>query len=329
MCPVGQGGFAVEHIGDYTVVYDCGSDSSPYMLSNSICRLSHEINLVDILFISHFDKDHVNGIKYLLDRVSVKKAVTPLIPDELKVAYGQYTDGSYTDIMALLRNYNIDIDEVGDKEDNLKPYGFETIWEWLAKSMMTTADFTKVKIQMQASGINVELLKEDAYYLDKEKENINNAFKVVFGAKGPNAKGLIMLSQRCKNTTTRMSLIYQGREWPTKNTSRLASKESSCLYVGDADLKNRTNVKIVKEFLKNYIVEKPLMLMQIPHHGSHYNVGVRFEKDFESHYYFVNDTSVNRLQKNVNLYNSLTKQKKLLLSSDKCTDLYVTVTEIR
>ena len=44
ICLVGQGGFAIEHIVDYTVVYDCGSVFSPYMVSNSVYHLSHEDN---------------------------------------------------------------------------------------------------------------------------------------------------------------------------------------------------------------------------------------------------------------------------------------------
>lgn len=329
ICPVGQGGLAIEHIGDYSVVYDCGSVSSPYMVSKSIDRLSHEVNLVNILFISHFDRDHVNGIEYLLNRVKVKKAVTSLIPDDLKFVYGKYTNGAYSDIMTLLRNYNVEIDEIGDKEGNAAPYGYNAIWEWLAKSMMTKGDFAKVENLLQVLGIDLNKLEADPIYLDKVKENINNAFKTVFGAKGPNAKGLVVLSQRCKNTVTRMSMIYQGCEWPTKNTTRLASFESSCLYVGDADLKNRTNKKELKDFLKKYRVETPFMLMQIPHHGSKYNIGASFEKDFDARYYFVNDIDTDRLEKNPVLYNSLTSQKKLLLSGGKCTDMYVAETVIK
>lgn len=71
------------------------------------------------------------------------------------------------------------------------------------------------------------------------------------------------------------------------------------------------------------------MLMQIPHHGSHYNIGARFERDFEARYYFVNDIDTDRLEKNPVLYNSLTSQKKLLISGGKCTDLYVIETVIR
>ena len=53
-----------------------------------------------------------------MNRVKVKKAVTSLIPDDLKFVYGKYTNGAYSDIMTLLRNYNVEIDEIGDKEGN-------------------------------------------------------------------------------------------------------------------------------------------------------------------------------------------------------------------
>ena len=89
------------------------------------------------------------------------------------------------------------------------------------------------------------------------------------------------------------------------------------------------NKKELKDFLKKYRVETPFMLMQIPHHGSKYNIGASFEKDFDARYYFVNDIDTDRLEKTPVLYNSLTSQKKLLLSGGKCTDMYVTETVIK
>lgn len=74
--PVGQGAFYTEEFFDcnneraHTVVYDCGSRTKigrnnciKKVVSGSFAEKQH----IDVLFISHFDEDHINGIKYLWD----------------------------------------------------------------------------------------------------------------------------------------------------------------------------------------------------------------------------------------------------------------------
>ena len=146
--PVGQGGFACEMIGDYIVVYDCGSLTSNSMVESCIEYLSTITNHVDILFISHFDTDHVNSIRYLVSSVLVKKAVMSLIPKELKAAYGAYTNGAYTSIVGLLTGNDIEIIEVGGEEDSKHLIVYQDIWEWLAKSMMNKTEFASVTAHM-------------------------------------------------------------------------------------------------------------------------------------------------------------------------------------
>ncbi len=326
--PVGQGGFACEMIGDYVVVYDCGSVTSNSMVESCIEHLSTITDHVDILFISHFDTDHVNSIRYLVNSVQVKKAVVSLIPQELKAAYGVYTNGAYTYIVGLLTGNDIEIIEVGGEEDSRHLIPYQNIWEWIAKSMMNKTDFASVKTHMEAAGIDINRLN-DANYLEIEKVDINNAFKTVFGAKGPNTRGLIMLSQHCKKVKVRWAKILKGcRIGCMSHRMEAECDVSSCLYVGDADLKNRINNKIVQAFLDQNSTEKPLFMMQIPHHGSQYNIGAQFETDFPAKYYFVNDEDTKRLQKSACLFDSLMKQKKLLVSRGHCQDLIKSFAEI-
>lgn len=320
--PVGQGGFAGERIEDYVVVFDCGSISSTSMVESCIDRVYREIDHVDLLFISHFDNDHVNGIRYLLSYLTVKRAVVSWIPKELRAAYGVYTNGAYTATMGLLRDNNVEVEQIGEEERNEKNYGFQQIWEWIAKSMMTMDEFKKITANMQAAGIDVARLTSDPYYLENQRENVNTAFKDEFGAKGPNTKGLIMLSQKCAGVPKSETVIDIGCWLGCGPFDRMGTfEETSCLYVGDADLKNKTNKKLVKDFLDNHRWEQLLLMMQIPHHGSQYNIGAQFETDFSARYYFVNDIDTKRLQKNVNLFKSLTSQKNLLVSRGLCMDL--------
>ena len=326
--PVGQGGFSCEMIGDYVVVYDCGSLTSNSMVESCIDRLSTMTDHVDILFISHFDTDHVNSIRYLVSSVLVKKAVMSLIPNELKAAYGVYTNGAYTSIVGLLTGNDIEIIEVGGEEEDRLVMPFQNIWEWIAKSMMNNAEFVSVTIHMQAVGIDINRLN-DAGYLESEKVDINNAFKTVFGAKGPNTKGLIMLSQHCKGVNVRYAELLIGcRRGCMPYRMEAESDVSSCLYVGDADLKNKANNKMVQDFLDCNRSEKTLLLMQIPHHGSQYNIGAQFEADFPAKYYFVNDEDTKRLQKSLGLFSSLMKKKNLLVARGRCQNLICSMSKV-
>ena len=72
--PVGQGAFYSEIFNvrkeKFTAVYDCGSNNNA-PLSSEI----DEFNTVDLIFISHFHNDHINGIK----KIQQKGEQNPLI----------------------------------------------------------------------------------------------------------------------------------------------------------------------------------------------------------------------------------------------------------
>lgn len=243
--PVGQGGFAAEQIGDFTIVFDCGTLTSRSMIECCIDELCRKAQHIDILFISHFDKDHVNSLHYLLSHIKIKKAVTTFIPKELRIVYNIYTNGAYQAIQNLLGESDIAIEEIGsDGDTERRFFPYRAIWEWLAKSMMSNNDFKQVTNYLQTNGIEESKLT-DANYLEKEKDNVNNAFKKVFGPTGPNAKGLILLSQKSADTEIINISLSQGCLECTYFKWYNICEESSCLYVGDADLHNSNNDNIV------------------------------------------------------------------------------------
>ena len=328
--PVGQGGFVAEQIEDFTIAYDCGTVTSTPMIESCIDFLSHRVNHINVLFISHFDKDHVNSLRYLLNHIKVKKAVTTFIPADLRTAFGIYTNGAYSDIITLLGDNGVEEIEMveGGENDNGKQYSFGTIWEWIAKSMMTGADFAKVMKELRVMRIDLTRL-DDAGYLEQEKEKVNNAFKKAFGTKGPNAKGLVVLSQKCDGVSVEDVRLGQGCHWSDYLGWAIESDVSSCFYVGDADISSKNRNNVLKAFLSNRKSENVLLFMQIPHHGSKSNVMAGFENDYQAKYYFVNDKNTNRLQKNVALYSTLTMRKQLLVSRALPQDIIVSETEIR
>ncbi len=89
--PIGQGGFFTEqHLfagGDnFTIVYDCGvtgnSRDRDFVVQHPDL---HGID-IDVLFISHFDSDHVSMLNVLKNHVrQIKKVVMPLLHDDERI----------------------------------------------------------------------------------------------------------------------------------------------------------------------------------------------------------------------------------------------------
>lgn len=83
--PVGQGFFSSQQIlyGDekFTCVYDCGSVSEKhdYLLNKYMDDLRKTTNTIDLLVLSHFDADHINGVKNLVEKFNIKKIVIPYL----------------------------------------------------------------------------------------------------------------------------------------------------------------------------------------------------------------------------------------------------------
>ncbi|OMQ17577.1 hypothetical protein [Serratia oryzae] len=150
--PVGNGTFKTGSIFDsrrgnfFNWVYDCGSTRSLTLnrILENITAQSGWPNYIDMLVISHFDNDHVNGVETLLRHCRVKSLVLPFSEwtqsvREISVLGKKGTSPS----AALLqlnplqwlasRNFDVHVDEVilvqgesdlpsvGSEEENPKP----------------------------------------------------------------------------------------------------------------------------------------------------------------------------------------------------------------
>lgn len=108
--PVGQGAFYSESFytgfGKFNMIYDCGSMSKG--VDNVISESFNKKDDIDILFISHFDSDHVNKIALLKKSVNkIKKVIMPLIPDGDKgilLAFNIASNREYQDCANIIIN---------------------------------------------------------------------------------------------------------------------------------------------------------------------------------------------------------------------------------
>ena len=81
--PVGQGTFYSERHDNLNIVYDCGTMSPK--IARSVVEDAFKGEVVDVLFISHFDKDHIASIPDLKNSAKqIKAVVLPLLNNQQK-----------------------------------------------------------------------------------------------------------------------------------------------------------------------------------------------------------------------------------------------------
>lgn len=88
--PVGHGAFYTERFYDhgdnnvFTAIYDCGGKDQA-VVQRIIDQILSRDNHVDYLFISHFHRDHINGLRYLLNKAQVDHIVLPQMEETLLI----------------------------------------------------------------------------------------------------------------------------------------------------------------------------------------------------------------------------------------------------
>lgn len=105
---IGQGCFyggAIKHNNEkFVIVYDCGSITKGNPLKLAIDKFKKEYNHIDLLIISHFDSDHVNGIEDLIKGIRVERIILPYMPLWYRIALIANTSGENTGYNNMLIN---------------------------------------------------------------------------------------------------------------------------------------------------------------------------------------------------------------------------------
>ena len=135
--PVGQGAFFSEHFllesgkSIFNIVYDCGTNSTKpeNMVENNADNMFSCLanNHVDVLFISHLDDDHVNKIKYLIEKKYVDEKtiiIMPLYNEEEVLCISLAINKDLTKLFSILKKINstilfvkpIDIESLSSSE---------------------------------------------------------------------------------------------------------------------------------------------------------------------------------------------------------------------
>lgn len=295
--PVGQGAFyseehQFENGENCTIVYDCGSTSSKVVKARMGSDLSSKD--VDILFISHFHKDHISGIKYL----NPKKIIIPYM-DEYDIVLAlvkSKIDGEDFDAnmkatlqkdfpnatIVEVRKVNIENDSYGQNVDTRSDLvgeidsgipiewsednAIDEKWLYIPYNFDNQAKKFAEKIAKELA-VDCEDFKQHIQTYLKNRAILSKIKKIYEQLGGLNESSLILVSA-CRNEESPMLRLWRSCYCsPFCLFHELREYYSGCIYTGDITISQEL-VRSLSRLLQQAKLAKKIQTLQIPHHGS-------------------------------------------------------------
>ena len=302
--PVDQGAFYSERhsFHNINIVYDCGTTNPKSPAKRRVVNQSfRKDEVIHILFISHFDKDHISLIDTLKNTVSrIERVVIPLLYDEEKIflsnAYKLLGEphlanlvsnpseffGRETQVIAIqpgseeriIEPHPVDVSEFRETVRKI-PNGTPLIlnglndWVYIPFNHEYQNRYKEFLCKLQEKNIDIDELKNNPNYTleTRVKETIKKIYKEINGNINENSMFLYSGPLRKKDLDMH---CRRGRYWWYDifywrfpyYPHHCDSYRVACLYTGDGNL-NKVNVRTIYQQYWDLIGT-----IQIPHHGS-------------------------------------------------------------
>lgn len=321
--PVGHGAFFVEKL-DYggerplIAVYDCGDSAKGALVQKyaqqEFGKTDNDYRIIDVLFISHFDSDHINGLEYIKPYITQNTRVfLPFFYDKYKKLYKSSKQEGIKIILKILSDAGIkpilvkyqeegqpadfDLDKPladGDHVSNDSPYpvipsgtpvvkSTLPIWKYVPYNLFNEAKlFHKFRAEIKASKNWSEgkLNTPDTWTKDEIRE-LRQIYST-FSTYSINSNSLIVLSKPIITEYMFMDKClgeYIQDGYLVKHDScHPTAVVASSLYTGDTVLKRGSVGKYHQAYLhllaRLNLHTNRVGIMQIPHHGSSNNVNI-------------------------------------------------------
>lgn len=272
---VGNGLFAMEETDGIRSVYDCGGQNQP-LIDKAILRAVNNRHVhIDNLFISHYHKDHVNGLATLLSYCDVDRIILPMIPNLTRVLNYSTIPGNYHYSAFVLNPYSyiqqvspdtkiieISTDEEGGQNDN------GTRFENIDKDTVIHGKFSMCR-------------QRDWLYVVYNRRSLSDeeldSFLTKLGLDLDSSTDDIIKKLRQKPGNTlldSLKTVFSGKEMARLNdysmtvwSGRASDEKDGCFFTGDYNAK--LHYKDLKMIYGHYLQSSKII--QIPHHGSEYN----------------------------------------------------------
>lgn len=263
---VGQALFCKEQVENFSIVYDCGGENEG-IIRDAIHRAFKRGDCIDMLFLSHYDRDHINGVFVLLNYCKVHHLILPMLSNLHRfIEYEDMHTSSleveifFNDAEEYIRQHLLDTkvhyvtnslegDTYGDLESLPKEIASNSIicgngsLKWLYKVYNRLLMDSKIESMfLEKLGLpstaTFDTIKEK---WTQQKICIKKAFANI---------GIIKIEEINDYSMT----LYSGCD----------IEKSGCLYLGDYNAR--------QNFDELYIAYKDVWpkinIIQVPHHGS-------------------------------------------------------------
>lgn len=317
--PIGQGAFYTETLhrpgsnDDKHIVYDCGVLPLSNRLKEEVGNILPKGSIIDVLFISHFHADHVNGIKLLAERHKIKHVVVPQIDDyewfyimenylttdiadvnivsDVRAAIGdakliqvepigENKNGVVSDEPTALDSFN------GTLINGLSPLAIDSkdyaLWHYIVVNPLLKGDLETLKRELQNIDYDGRKLTIDDLQnpdiLTAVRKDIQAVYEKVF--KGGNEYSMCMLSEQAERKQHESYSRYNKRFLHRMNCEYYRHRyEEYRIYDVDGGLYCGDADFLhcdTLECLKERLGERVLNvgLLQLPHHGSKENFNI-------------------------------------------------------
>ena len=323
--PVGQGAFYSEvfRMDDkvcFVTVYDCGSETAPKgktvsALGQQILEFKNRLGpnpKIDILFISHFHADHVNGLSNLLSGVEVKKTVVPMLNNETILVARAYNHLNFDtktaeecdSIMQELysglpesprfgeiifvkpmspeaardSNEGGKLISNGREIDSGDSINNDPFWEYVPFNSFELSDTRAIKFRHDLDVLCYTKYGDTRHDLSavilEHRDDVHKLYKGAIGHANENIYCLLLVSRPVAGVVP-----------------KTLSRESHGLYLGDFDYHQKSNPW---DRLTCKIDYKTMGTVQVPHHGAKANWDSGKMLDGQQRDYIVSSGSTNR-----------------------------------
>lgn len=314
--PVGQGGFYTEyhHNDDFKIVYDCGewkrSNKAKLIVQSAFLK----DDVIDVLFISHLDYDHISLIPTLMSSVkNIRVVVMPLLEDKEKnllinlnrmlsksilriIKNPKAFFGPNTTIVYVSSDTEIDIYEDSLRTNSLREladsgirshiirnnyplvYNHNSIWIFLPHNFKYQSRNSDLISKLNSSKFDINKLKNDPNYTVTTLGTTidKNKLKKIYESLDGDINQNSMLLYSGPSHLSEKAKCKCMFTGNNFTFSDFSLRSAGCIYTGDTDLN-----KIYKEQLAYSRYKDYVGVIQIPHHGSSNNFNVDFFEYFD------------------------------------------------